>query len=1163
MTSDLIQELYVGYFGRAGDPAGMSYWTTAELTQSITQMSQSFSVQLETLALYPALNTPQTLKSNTTAQAGFLDAIYQNLFGHAPDANGLAYWEGQLSAGFSPGLMIAAIIGGALGLDAVVMNAKAAVAQSYTTAVAQATNPPVTWSATGDTARSRAILSGVTSATATGAAAMIAAAIVVDQGAGPSTSGPGTSGPSFPAGVTYTLTTGTDTFTGGAGDDTFNSADVAFAPTWTANDAIAGGGGTNTFNVTRLTAIAGAPSGATVVNIQIANIVDGSSVTLDTTGWTGLTASHVTDVGATNLTAAITSAVTLTDTSLGANAVAVSGGAVITATVSGVTSSGSVAIGDSTTSGAITATVNDVNTTDVTGSPITTNGGTTVNVTQNITAGISGTGTAVTAAGGVITVNGGAATSSVTASQTAAIAAVAGVNVAVDITETATLAFDAFGLSNGELVTIGGLTYQASASTSQAQLSAAFAGLSAGATTGAGTGTGSYSGTLIGWSTGADVANVVTFTSTTPNANVADLGTGGAIGVIGGIVEQQGQAASAGTTAVNGIQDGAVNIADANAGSLTVPATITSVTLNNYGNSTISSNALTNLSLAGLGGLLNLTSGLTTNTVLTLHLTVNGLQNAPGGSDSISDTSNHYTTVAITTTGADSFIGHINDSVATALTVTGTNILTLQSTSFLPELQSIIVSGSAGLNTNVSGIAAITDVNASASSGNNTITLNAAQTTFEGGSGVNTVTESAVATKVINGGSGSANVLNFEGLGGSLLSASTQSKLLDFSTLEATQSEGTFDLAYLTGITAVQVGLEAFGVSFHNAAAGTTLAILADPTYSVSFQLATVISSSALTLSLGTAQTAGFTVTGGASIGLIPTVNLVSNGTGTGTNGLALTDSAVTVLNVSGAESLTLTGLTANGLTNLTDTQAAGTTFTLTTASASTNGAVVNDGNANFVFTGAAGVGHVDSITAGNGDNTLIDAAGNDSINLGNGTNVVTLAGSGASSVIVGTGANNVVLGGGANSVTLGAHGAGTADNVSVTAAVAGAIVPTAVISGLNSVGLDTITFQSDGATSFTDYTPTQINGFATALSAPGSTASLAGNISDILLGGGGGNLADRGIAAFQFGGGTYLVEQALGQGTAFGTGDTLVQMAGSPVFNSTSVSLGVLHFLT
>jgi len=64
-------------------------------------------------------------------------------------------------------------------------------------------------------------------------------------------------------------------------------------------------------------------------------------------------------------------------------------------------------------------------------------------------------------------------------------------------------------------------------------------------------------------------------------------------------------------------------------------------------------------------------------------------------------------------------------------------------------------------------------------------------------------------------------------------------------------------------------------------------------------------------------------------------------------------------------------------------------------------------------------------------------------------------------------------------------------------------------------------------------------------------------------LGGGGGNLANHGIAAFQFGGNTYLVEQALGQGSAYGTGDTLVQLSGTPVFNSTNVSGGVLHFLT
>jgi hypothetical protein len=65
------------------------------------------------------------------------------------------------------------------------------------------------------------------------------------------------------------------------------------------------------------------------------------------------------------------------------------------------------------------------------------------------------------------------------------------------------------------------------------------------------------------------------------------------------------------------------------------------------------------------------------------------------------------------------------------------------------------------------------------------------------------------------------------------------------------------------------------------------------------------------------------------------------------------------------------------------------------------------------------------------------------------------------------------------------------------------------------------------------------------------------------VLGAAGGNLALHGIGAFQYGGNTYLLEQHGAQGSAFAAGDTLIQLAGTSTFNTTSVSGGVLHLLT
>jgi flagellin len=80
--------------------------------------------------------------------------------------------------------------------------------------------------------------------------------------------------------------------------------------------------------------------------------------------------------------------------------------------------------------------------------------------------------------------------------------------------EVSTLTATTTVLTNGQSVTVAGLTFTAGSSgATQPQLAAAFANLTNGATTGAGTEYGTYSGTLSGYSTGAVVSNAVTFSS--------------------------------------------------------------------------------------------------------------------------------------------------------------------------------------------------------------------------------------------------------------------------------------------------------------------------------------------------------------------------------------------------------------------------------------------------------------------------------------------------------------------------------------------------------------------------------------------------------------------------------------------------------------------------
>lgn len=95
--------------------------------------------------------------------------------------------------------------------------------------------------------------------------------------------------------------------------------------------------------------------------------------------------------------------------------------------------------------------------------------------------------------------------------------------------ETATVKFNADGLTAGQTQILAGLTFTSTGVTTQAQLAAAFANLADGATTGAGTALGTYSGSLTGYSTGAVLTNnTVVFTASTVGLknDFVDSGTG-------------------------------------------------------------------------------------------------------------------------------------------------------------------------------------------------------------------------------------------------------------------------------------------------------------------------------------------------------------------------------------------------------------------------------------------------------------------------------------------------------------------------------------------------------------------------------------------------------------------------------------------------------------
>ena len=122
-----IEMLYIGYLGRAGDPGGVEYWHSQLLSQGDTRatlkkIAESFAVQPETSTAYPFFANPQ--QATSAEITSFITAQYQELFGRAPDAGGLAYWQNYLQTNLASPQTVGAF---PLALDLTTIGNKTAV----------------------------------------------------------------------------------------------------------------------------------------------------------------------------------------------------------------------------------------------------------------------------------------------------------------------------------------------------------------------------------------------------------------------------------------------------------------------------------------------------------------------------------------------------------------------------------------------------------------------------------------------------------------------------------------------------------------------------------------------------------------------------------------------------------------------------------------------------------------------------------------------------------------------------------------------------------------------------------------------------------------------------------------------------------------------------
>ena len=976
---------------------------------------------------------------------------------------------------------------------------------------------------------------------------------------------------------TFTLTTGIDTVTG-ASNIVVNAADAGAAgttSTWTALDSIALTGTNNTYNVASVNAIS-QPSGAVVNGVQTANFSDtGAAITLDTTvagSWSGLTQINTTETAAyaTSVTAAATTSVSETASIAGA-ALTVIGGNNIS--VKGV--GDAVTIGFNTVAGGAspvgTITVSETSTA---AAAVNIFGGTTVSVTDTgVTTGAITIGSATVSPTGAVTVSTTAAAGQTSTIGTTTI--VGGTTVSVT-QAAATVAGSGFTPVQGA-VSVTGTTATTSVSINDAKVATDRAAVTA-------------------------VAGVVQVNA------VANAPGQTPVTAVTGVTPINAVTAVAGTgiSASNNIADKVAANSTTATGGTTTGGTITTVTLANLATANnISSPALTTLNLSGTGGAVNLYEGGTlgaTNT--TLALNVNGLS-----SSAITDNSNQYTTLNITTAGTKSTLGTITDTALTTINVAGTAVASMAALG--SSVTAVNVTGSAGYT------GAITDT---------AVTFNAAGTT-----GTSTITIAADATKAITAGTGSLDEIIANAAGGTFTAAKSGVKVTGFEVLGIrAATTGTTDtsvfgaainkidvsgadgVSLTSTLTKINTGA---AISFAANTAATTYTLAAgfvdtngaSDSVTVTVGGATsanttsgVITNAAqaigLTLTDANAVTvgtvnfvdtnvgfgyAGDTVTlatggytalglsgvGGLTLGaftntatsltvantgtnaagfVIGTVtdNTLGNVTftGTGTTAITLSDSVAGTLNLtnSGTGTVTVNGGTLSAATlNLTgamtftgtdsslSTLALSANQTVTLTDALTTGITISGANDNSrvaLTLGAAATTKTNTVTLGNGNNSVTDVttAGTVNVTVGTGSNVLTL----------GTVASNTA---GSFAATVGAHTTtattGLDQFVIGAAGTNFATLPSLVVTG--AVNGDQLVFWNDAGSLATALTATVLTGASTVAGAISTLETAATT------------LGIHGVTYGVYQGNTYVVEHNAA-GAASGTVSTVAEFIGS-----------------
>lgn len=842
------------------------------------------------------------------------------------------------------------------------------------------------------------------------------------------------------------------------------SATGTLVPTWTTGDAITGGAGTDTLNITQTAAVT-MPVGVTVSGVERINVMSATTATnINTTTFTGLETLNVTAPGTVTARAAATTAITVTDATLGG--IVVTDGNTVNAFNNTVTVNGGSTVNVTTTEAVIatpgTAYSNTGTTQGVVnvGATAAAAGAVVINTTSTLadnaaTGATTGTGTVVNVTGGTsITVNNTLATTGTSGDATDLLTGGA-VNLignasttAVSVTQTAARirTADALGIANGSVIITDGDASKSAADSITSVTLANYGGVASAIESGALT-TLNLSGPGSSlWINGLVAA--ANQTATTLNLNLNGLKSSGVVRL-----DAEGTGSSAYTTVNLNSSTSASTLANLQVGDV-----------GTGGNYSAGTAKVTALNISGdakltLGDQTALTSTATitsTNTAgvtLTTALAVG--QGFAGGDGADTITLTDELTKAITTgAGNDTVI--IDDTATNAGKLTGTggsvNAGDGKDTISLKASDAAVVSGNSTFNSKFTGFEAVILREPAGAQAVNLAGLN----------GANEVTTGAIT--IAGTTVGSLTIDSFTSGGKLTLTGNPAGTNAHAGTYTANVTNAQFATADVFNIALSSTAAFVRGANNNDL---DTVVVNNVETVNITVNDASTDAkgSDAVVHNLGLTAAAATTITVSGNNGL--------NLTGTGTGALA----AVTKFDASGVVA------NGNGTTGETD-AASHLAVTFTSGNSTTTAAVSITGGAGAdVLTGNAAI---DTIVGGAGGDALSGAAGND-----------VISGDAGDDAITGNAGRDVLTGGaGADSFRYGAR----AENASATAAnvdritdfVAGTDKITIVVTGNGGAG-DVLLGVNYDDTTLTN------NTFAT-MGAAISSATTVASIEDVYV---------------------------------------------------------------